>query len=135
MTGSNNPSMDQWNNGSITNPVQEKSYAFAVDIVLFCRRQQQDKHEYILSKQLLKSGTSIGANVEEAQRPQSRADFCSKMSIALKEAYETRYWLRLIRDSQLAPSSEVQKYLESLEHIIRLLGAITSSSRKKALIH
>lgn len=119
----------------MTNPIQEKSYAFAIEIVLFCRELQKEKHEYVLSKQLLKSGTSIGANVEEAQRPQSRADFCSKMSIALKEAYETRYWLRLIRDTHLAPSSEVQKYLEALEHIIRLLGAITSSSRKKALIH
>ena len=91
---------------------------------------QKEKKEYVITKQLLKSGTSIGANIEEAQRPQSRADFVSKMSIALKEAYESRYWLRLLRDCSLASTSEVKKHLNCLEEIIRLLGAITSSGRK-----
>ena len=128
-----NGSMDQSNNGSIAvkNPVQEKSYAFAVDIVKFCWKIQKEKKEYILTKQLIKSGTSVGANIEEAQRPQSRADFISKMSIALKEAYESRFWLRLMRDTALVPASDINPRLTSLEHVIRLLGAITSSSRKK----
>lgn len=113
------------------NPIREKSYMFAVDIVRFCFKIQEKKREYVLTKQLLKSGTSVGANVEEAQQPQSRADFISKMSISLKEAYESRFWLRLIRDSSLAAAQEVEPFLEQVDEIIRILVAITMTSKSR----
>jgi len=80
------------------NIIQKKSYDFALKIIELYRKLVKG-NEYILSKQILRSGTSIGANVEEAQAGQSRADFVSKISIASKEARETCYWLRLLRDS------------------------------------
>ena len=76
--------------------IQEKSFRFAVRIVNLCRYLRDGQKEYILSKQLMRSGTSIGANVAEAQQAQSKPDFINKMNIALKEAYETNYWLRLL---------------------------------------
>ncbi len=111
-----------------SNAIQEKAYAFALQIVRVCRAMMQS-HEYVLSKQLLRSGTSIGANAEEAQQAQSRPDFISKMNIALKEAYETRYWLRLIRDSADIPAKEISSLLDEAEQIIRLLVAIVKSSK------
>ena len=81
----------------MNNPVEEKSFHFAVRIIKLCKYLQENKKEYILSKQLLRSGTSIGANIMESQQAQSRADFISKLSIALKEAVETNYWLRLLQ--------------------------------------
>lgn len=104
---------------------------FAVDVVKFCLGIQEKKKEYVVTKQLLKAGTSIGANIEEAQQPQSRADFTSKMSIALKEAYESRFWLRLIRDSGLATPQEMGTLFEQIDEIIRLLVTITTSSKSK----
>ena len=82
------------------NPIKEKSFAFALKIIKLCQ-QLQDQHEYVISKQLLRSGTSIGANIEEATAAESRADFIHKMKIAMKEARETHYWLRLIDQSAL----------------------------------
>ncbi|WP_246525382.1 four helix bundle protein [Geomobilimonas luticola] len=82
------------------NIIQKKSYDFALMIIALYR-QLCKSGEFVLSKQLLRSGTSIGANVEEAQAGQSRADFVSKISIASKEARETCYWLRLLRDSNM----------------------------------
>ena len=86
--------------------VSEKSFAFAVRIVKLCQHLQNVKHEYVLSKQLIRSGTSIGANISEAQQGQSRADFVSKMSIALKETAETKYWLRLLQPTQFLTEKE-----------------------------
>ena len=80
----------------MTNNVQEKSFAFAIRIVKLCKLLRMQRKEHTLSNQLLRSGTSIGANITEAQNAQSRADFCSKLNIALKEASETKYWLRLL---------------------------------------
>lgn len=80
------------------NIVQEKSYQFALNIITTTRLLVDSQREYALSRQLLKSGTSIGANVEEAIGGQSKRDFIAKLSIAYKEARETKYWLRLIRD-------------------------------------
>ena len=79
----------------MNNAIQDKSFRFAVRIVNLCRYLQTEQKEYILSKQLLRCGTSIGANVAESQQAQSRPDFISKLNIALKEAYETNYWIRL----------------------------------------
>lgn len=79
--------------------IEDKSFQFAVRIVKLCRYLEETKKEYVLSKQIMRSGTAIGANVAESQQAQSRADFISKMSIALKEAVETNYWLRLLQET------------------------------------
>lgn len=87
------------------NVIQAKSYAFAVRIVKLYQHLSAEKKEYVLSRQVLRCGTSIGANVEEAIGGQSRADFVSKMSIAYKEARETSYWLRLLSDTDYLTAS------------------------------
>ena len=84
----------------------------------------------MLAKQLLRSATSIGANVEEAQAGQSRLDFISKMAIALKEARETNYWLRLLEASELLPKEKLAELLKESEEIKKIIGAIIVSSKK-----
>jgi four helix bundle protein len=112
-----------------TNPVREKSYAFALRVVGLARLLRKEK-EYEIAGQLLRSGTSIGANVEEAQAAQSRPDFVAKMSIAAKEARETHYWLRLLRDSKMGPSDEVAGMLQDANELIRLLTAIVKTGQR-----
>ena len=109
--------------------VLEKSFAFAVGIVKSGRRLQLARTEWVLSKQLIRSGTSIGANIEEAIAAQSKKDFLSKMSIALKEARETHYWLRVIRDSGVANSVEVEAHIPACQELVRLLSSITLTTR------
>lgn len=111
------------------NPLLDKSYTFAVRVVLFCRSVQDHKKEFILTKQLIKSGTSVGANVEEATQAQSKSDFISKLSIALKEAHESRFWLRLLRDTGIANAAEVEKFLADLQEIIRMLVASIKTAK------
>jgi len=108
------------------NKIVELSFDFAITMIDLYR-QLVDKKEFILSKQLLRSGTSIGANVEEALAAQSRKDFISKMSIASKEARETRYWLRLLNKSKLV-NLDYRPYLESIEHIINILTKIVKTT-------
>lgn len=108
------------------NKIVELSFDFAITIIDLYR-QLGEKKEFILSRQLLRSGTSIGANVEEAIAAQSRKDFISKMSIASKEARETRYWLRLLNKSKLV-NLDYQPYLESIEHIINILTKIVKTT-------
>ena len=113
--------MDAKNNRE--NPAKAKSYAFALRVVNLYKHLCAQEREYVLSKQVLRSGTSIGANITEGNRAQSRMDFVHKLSVALKEADETEYWLSLLRDSQyitveqanslLADCSELQKILTS----------------------
>ena len=108
--------------------VKDKSFKFALEIIALYQKLILEK-EYILSKQLLRSGTSIGANVREASAAQSRKDFIHKMSIASKEARETEYWLQLLSQSSLTKvdvSNEIEKSIE----IIKMLTAIV----KRALI-
>ncbi len=112
------------------NVIQKKSYEFALRIIALYRKLCKG-NEFVLSKQLLRSGTSIGANVEEAQAGQSRADFISKMSIASKEARETNYWLRLLRDSGTIDESEVKPLLAESEAIINILTSIVKTSSGK----
>jgi four helix bundle protein len=88
------------------NPVQEKSYAFALRVVKLYKHLTVSKKEFVLSKQVLRSGTSIGANIEEAIGGQSERDFLAKMAIALKESRETHYWLKLLRDSEYLTQAE-----------------------------
>ena len=106
--------------------IQQKSFQFALKIIELYRNLQE-KREYVLLKQLLRSGTSIGANVEEASAAQSRRDFLSKMSIASKEARETRYWLRLLQKSQIV-DLDYSLILTEIEEIIRILTAIVKTT-------
>lgn len=112
------------------NPVREKSYAFALQIVFVSRKLMNEHKEYVLSKQFLKSGTSVGANIEEAIQAQSKADFISKMSIALKEAYESRYWIRLLTDSGYLQGDLQPSLQKQITEIISLLVAILKTSKK-----
>ena len=114
------------------NLIRQKSYDFALNVVALYR-QLVKGNEFILSKQLLRSGTSIGANVEEAQAAQSRADFISKMSIASKEARETCYWLRLLRDSNSVSRCEAGPILAEAESIVSILTSIVKTSSGKKL--
>ncbi|MCE5198146.1 MAG: four helix bundle protein [Armatimonadota bacterium] len=106
-----------------------KSFKFALDIIRLYG-ELRDKHEYVISKQLLRSGTSIGANVEEATAAQSRKDFLSKMSIALKEAHETKYWLRLLHESRLADVS-VDAEIAGVDELLRILASIVKTTKEK----
>ncbi len=110
------------------NIILEKSFDFAVRIVNLCKYLTGDKREYVLSKQLLRSGTSIGANVTEAQRGQSKADFAAKMSIALKEAYETEYWLRLLYQTEYLNQREYESIQNESAELIRLLMSICKAA-------
>ena len=112
------------------NPLLDKSYDFALAIVQFTRILQLEKKEYVLSKQLLRSGTAIGALSEEAQQAESKPDFIHKLAIANKEAHETHYWLRLIKDSELE-NNQVDELIERSEELKRLLVSIIKSSKSK----
>ena len=98
------------------NVIQRKSYSFALAIIGLVRKFPRDKEGYVIGNQLLKSGTSIGANVEEAIGAFSRNDFIYKMSLALKESRETHYWLRLIRDSKLVQIS-MKEYIDPFKGV------------------
>ncbi|RNC84431.1 MAG: four helix bundle protein [Balneola sp.] len=111
------------------NLIQKKSFQFALQIIELCKKLQ-DEREYVLSKQLLRSSTSIGANIEEAIAGYSRKDFAHKLSISLKEARETRYWLRLLKHSTIT-ESDVNSYLYDIEQIINILTSIIKTTREK----
>ena len=106
------------------NVVEVKSFAFAVRIVKLCRILADRNKEHVLSKQLLRSGTSIGANISEAEKGQSKADFYAKMSIALKEANETHYWLRLLHKTEYLSDKEFHSMEKDIKEIISLLVSI-----------
>jgi len=111
------------------NVVQTKSYAFAVRIVRLYQHLVSSKKEFVLSKQVLRCGTSIGANVEEAIGGQSRADFLSKLSIAYKEARETSYWLRLLKDTDYLNQSEYKSIHADAEELCRIIASIQKSTK------
>jgi four helix bundle protein len=111
------------------NLIINKSYNFALEIIKINRYLIQDKKEFVLSKQLLRSGTSIGANAEEATAAISKKEFIAKLQISYKEARETRYWIRLLRDSQILELDKVENILPKCEEIIRILNAILQSSK------
>ena len=115
--------------------VQERSFRFAVQIVGHIRRQQKDQVNLVLARQLLRSGTSIGANVEEALGGQSSKDFISKLAIAAKEARETGYWLRLIRETQPHNHPELASLLAECGELVKMLNSIILTTRRKLLIH
>jgi four helix bundle protein len=113
------------------NPSIDKSYRFALRIIEIYRILSSDKKEYILSKQLMRSGTSIGANVEEANGAQSKKEFRARMSIAYKECRETHYWLRLLRDSKYLSEEEVKPVLSDCDELLRIIGSIVRTSFKE----
>ena len=110
------------------NPIVEKSLDFAIRIVKLSRYLRTKKKEYVLSKQILKSGTSIGANIAEAQRGQTKADFVAKMSISLKEANETMYWLILLYRTDILTTTEYESLYKDLDEILSLLTAICKTA-------
>ncbi len=113
------------------NVVQEKSYKFALRIIKLYKYLTSEKKEFILSKQILRSGTSIGANIEEAIGGQSNKDFFSKMSIAYKESRETHYWLRLLRDSDYLDEKASISILKDSEELIKIIGSIQKTIKQK----
>lgn len=115
----------------VDNPVYEKSFEFAVRIVNLYKYLTAEKKEYVMSKQLLRCGTSIGANVAEAQKGQSYADFLSKMCIASKEANETAYWLRLLHRTEYINHEQFVSMWNDADELISLLTAICKTGTNK----
>ena len=108
--------------------VKEKSFQFSLKIIILYKKLLSE-NEYIISKQLLRSGTSIGANIEEALAGQSKRDFTAKMSISSKEARETKYWLRLLKESNLTEIN-VSFLLDDVEELIKMLTSIVKTSQR-----
>ncbi|MFZ1705834.1 MAG: four helix bundle protein [Saprospiraceae bacterium] len=106
------------------NVIQEKSFAFAIRIVGVYKYLQSEEKEFVLSKQLLRSGTSIGANIEESIGGQSEKDFLSKLSIAYKEARETMYWLKLLKATDYLSEDQAESLLTDAEELCRIIGKI-----------
>ena len=113
------------------NVIVEKSKAFAIAVVRLYQQISSERKEYVLSRQFVKSGTSIGANVHEAVRAQSHADFISKMSIALKEAEETEYWLDLLHETDYVDDSAYHSIQSQNGELLRLLMAICKTANTK----
>ena len=111
------------------NLIEKRSYDFAVRIVNLYKHLKSAHKELILSKQILRSGTSIGANVCEATRAQSKNDFIAKISIALKESYETDYWLRLLNDTEFITEDEFKSIYLDCQDISNILAKILITSR------
>jgi len=112
------------------NTIQIKSYDFAVRIVKLYEHLSQEKKEFVLSKQLLRSGTSVGANIEEAIGGQSRKDFFAKLTIAYKEARESKYWIRLLRDTDFLTEKESKSLIRDIEEILKIIGSIQKTIRR-----
>jgi four helix bundle protein len=111
--------------------IRERSFELAVRVVKLCQYlEEKPGVGRTLSKQLLRSGTSIGANIEEAKAAQSRADFITKCTIAQKEARETHYWLRLLAATEVVPSERIASLLTEAEQMTRIVAAIIVAARK-----
>ncbi len=111
--------------------IQERTFEFAIRIVKLCQYlDEKPGVKRILSNQLLRSGTSVGANIEEAQAGQSRADFLSKMSIASKEARETLYWLKLLEKAELISGDRLQDLKQEADEIVRILTSIVKATKQ-----
>ena len=110
------------------NVIESKSFDFAVRIVNLHKHLSAEKKEYVLSQQLLRSGTSIGANVSEALRGQSKADFLAKMCIALKEANESHYWIRLLYKTEFLSEQDFNSIEKDAVELIKILSSICKTS-------
>jgi four helix bundle protein len=114
-----------------SNVLQEKSYSFALRIIKLYRFLTEEKKEFVLSKQVLRSGTSIGANIEESIWWVSEKDFASKIAISYKEARETRYWIRLLIDSWYLTDVQWAELMSSCDELCRIMGKTQSTLRSK----
>lgn len=115
------------------NKITDRSFAFAVRIINLCRfLEKQDRVSKTLANQLLRSGTSVGANTEEAQGAQSKADFIAKMSIARKEARETLYWLRLLKECSLLSDDKLSEIIHESDEIVRITTRIVKTAQANA---
>lgn len=115
----------------IDNVIENKSFQFAIRIVRLYKFLCEEKKEYILSKQLLRAGTSIGANVTESQQAQSKPDFVSKISIALKEASETKYWIKLLGATEYLSENQTNSILDDCVEIEKILVTILKSAKNQ----
>ena len=112
------------------NIIVSKSYAFALDVIKLYK-VLIDKKEFVLSKQILRSGTSIGANIHEAVASESKKDFVHKLGIAVKEARETSYWLNLLKDSNYITIDEFNKLNNSCDELVRILNSIILTTKER----
>jgi four helix bundle protein len=113
------------------NVIVDKSYSFALRIVKLYKYFIEEKREFVLSKQIVRSGTSIGANVEEAVGGYSEKEFLSKITIGYKEARETHYWLRLMRDSEFLDEKLANSLIHDAEELLKILGSISLTMKNK----
>lgn len=111
------------------NPIETKSYSFAIDIVELYKRLSSEKKEFILSKQLLRSGTSIGANIQEGLGGYSKKDFSAKLGISYKECQESKYWLRLLKDTDFITIQEFKPLFAKCDELAKMLFSIIKSSK------
>ena len=114
-------------------PLKDKSLAFALRVIKLSRFLRENKKEFILSKQLLRSGTAIGALVREAEQAESKADFIHKMAIALKEANETDYWIELLYQSKTIDKSGYDSIKPDIVELLKLLVSIIKTSKRKSM--
>ncbi|MFH1460538.1 MAG: four helix bundle protein [Candidatus Omnitrophota bacterium] len=114
---------------SSDNNIVDRSYKFALEIIKLVNFLPKSTSGTVIGNQIMKSGTSIGANVEEAQGSASKKDFTNKMAISKKEARETRYWLRLIKDSGILKENELENLLKEIDEILKILTAIVKTSK------
>jgi four helix bundle protein len=114
----------------MNSPVRDKSYTFALEVIETYKALEEKQRGFVLSKQFLRSGTSIGANAEEAIGAQSKREFLSKISIAYKEARETHYWIRLLRDSNILEVGKANNLIHKSEELLKLMGATISTTKK-----
>ena len=112
------------------NIIAAKSYAFAVRCVKLYKYLCDEKNDYTIGKQLMRSGTSIGANVKEATRGVSKADFTAKMSISLKEASETEFWIEVLRDTDYITEEQADSMLKDCNELLKLLMSIVKTSKQ-----
>jgi four helix bundle protein len=110
------------------NIIMTKSYTFALEVIDLYK-SLKDRNEYVLSKQFLRSGTAIGALIKEAEHAQSRADFINKMSIALKEANETEYWIALLKDSKFISEEEYNSIFPKSNELVKMLISIVKTTK------
>ena len=109
----------------------DKSYDFALRVIKLYKFLVSEKKEFVLSKQLLRSGTAVGALIKEAEHAQSKADFLNKMNISLKEANESEYWLELLRDSEYISEAESNSMIADCSELVKLLASIVKSTKSK----
>jgi len=111
--------------------IAKKAYSFALEIIVLYKQLVSDKKEFVLSKQILRSGTSIGANVNEALSAQSKRDFVHKLSISLKEARETTYWLNLLKDSNYISQESFTNLNNKCNEVTKILSSIILTTKQK----